>query len=451
MEAEARAQEQIAAAQDEAAVKWQYSQLVIGEVEHLVEQRLPAVVQEIRGVPVQSQPGLRHDSFDGSEIAGYLTAIEDVLRGTAADVRRQVEESARAGVRVAAEEMQASLTRAQRDIDTALDDDDEHRGDIGPRTLAKIDHSVTLASHTVQRLRIIADSWPGVQRANCSIVEIIESARGHIRQVDAVEYAFQPETADVLVEGLIVEPVIVALTELLDNATSYSGERVSAYVQRVAAGMRITVEDSGLGMSPLQLERAERALASGGADVTALAEPFSLGFLVIGRLIHDYGLRVSLSPSAAGGVRANLMIPAERLVAVPAEVEPTLPTWSAPLPPAAPQPVPAQLGSAAGTGMVPAADPSWTGPRHEPPTPAPAPAHGAAAVSVALPLPLPAEAAGSAARVHGLPKRQPRRVVRQGTAPRQQAISDPEAYTEGFGQLSRILADGFDADHTTEG
>ncbi|MDV9173537.1 hypothetical protein R6V09_25980 [Streptomyces sp. W16] len=452
---------QLKQARDEAFGSWQYAQLVIGEVEHFVEQRLPAVVQEIRGVPVLHRPGLRHDSLEGSEIAGYLSALDTLLRKTAADVRRQAEESAGAGVRVAAEEIQAGLTRAQRDIDAALDADEDQgtvAGSTTSRALAKIDHAVTLAGHTVQRLRILANSWPGVQRANCSVLEIIESARGHIHHFDAVEYTFQAETADVLVEGLIVEPVIVALTELLDNATAYSGEKASTYVQRVRAGIRITVEDSGLGMSPLQLERAEEALASGGADVTALAEPFSLGFLIIGRLIHQYDLRVSLSPSASGGVRADLLIPAERLATEADADNSALRAGSVP-PVAQLRPVPPPVASASDTETIPV--PPWFGWHEEP---IPVPAHHAPAVlpaaavspehsSPAMPPSQESKAGTSPARAHALPKRQPRRARTQDMTPRQHTLSDPEAaaLTKGFEQISHILAEGFGTEHTTEG
>ncbi|WP_328373523.1 hypothetical protein OG800_50460 (plasmid) [Streptomyces sp. NBC_00445] len=434
-------------AKQEAAGHWRYAQKLLGEVDHLLEQRLPTVIQEIHGVPVQYKLGLRDPSLEGSEIAGYLASVEELLLSTAADVRRRVEDSARAGVRVATEEVQASLTRAQRIIDNALDDEDgQGPGPSGtdPRTLAQIDHVVTLAVHAAKRLRILVGSWPGVQRANCSISEIIDGARGNIQLVDAVEYASRPETADVQVEGLIVEPVIVALTELLDNATTYSGQKVSTYVEKVTAGIRLTVEDSGLGMSPLALERAERALASGGADVTALAEPFNLGFLVIGRLVHDYKLRVGLSLSASGGVRARLLIPEERLVADSGEGSPGRRAGAAQPHPAKLQRVPAPMQSAAVTERAPAAVTPGSGPREEPSHPAHA--HDAPAA-----MPQTAEAAASPATVHGLPKRQPRRPVQQGPAPRQQAISDPEAYTEGIAQLGRIWADELDSDHTKEG
>ncbi|WTW99022.1 hypothetical protein OG216_39305 [Streptomycetaceae bacterium NBC_01309] len=479
------AYERVEEARGEAATSWSQLQLVMAELDHLVEARLPAVSQELQGVRMRTPVGLRRPGhFEGSELAGSLEAVEEALRDTATAVRRRVEDSARAGVRVAAEEIQASLTRAQRDIDNAFDDQDDLGAGPGlgappANTLARVDHSVTLATHTVQRLRILTESWPGVQRANCTIAEIMESARGRIRQSESVDYTYRAQTGEAVVEGLIVEPVIVALTELLDNATAYSGSVATTHVSRVATGMRVTVEDQGLGMSPLQLQEAERALASGTPDVTALAEPGKLGFLVIGRLMQAYGLRVGLSPSAAGGIRADLLIPAEHLAAEgpPEANAPAAAGQSArrtaPTPVAVPMPVAVPLPA----GLVPigsggnpwapdrvrntdgaGADP-LAGSHHEtahpaPPVQAGRSAPGAQAVHVAqvaqveqTPETTPVTPTTPATQtVHGLPKRQPRRAVRQAAAPRQREVSDPDALTEGFARLRGVLAAGYGGD-----
>jgi hypothetical protein len=324
----------------------------------------------------------------------------------------------------------------------------------------------------VQRLRILTESWPGVQRADCTVAEIVESARGRIRQSDAVEYTYLARTGEAVVEGLIVEPVIVALTELLDNAAAYSGEAVSVYVQPVPTGMRITVEDRGLGMSPAQSAEAEAALASGATDVTGLAEPGKLGFLVIGRLARTYGLRVGLSPSASGGVRADLLVPAAHLVAdeEPGEDVPLMASEPAPLrrrvPATAPQPLPPL--PAPGAGREPATDPEpvsasavavreaaghpvGPGTRGFPEMPAApeAPAHPPAAASVSAEPADGAPAGGPELTAHGLPRRQPRKAVRRTGAPRQQEVTDHEAFAEGFAQLRGVLAAGY-GDHTID-
>ncbi|MFI6978469.1 ATP-binding protein [Embleya sp. NPDC050154] len=464
----------------EAAANWSQLQLVMAELEHLVAVRLPAVAQRLQGVSIAAPTGLRRpEVFDGSEVAERMAEIEEALREAAAAVRRRVEDSARAGVRVAAEEIQAALTRAQRDIDNALDDQDDPELSARPdgaytRTLARVDHSVTLAGHTVQRLRILTESWPGVQRANCTVAEIVESARGRVRQSEAVDYTYRAQTGETVVEGLVVEPVIVVLTELLDNATSYSGAPAATHVVRVAAGMRITVEDQGLGMSPLQLQEAERALASGETDVTGLGDPGRLGFLVIGRLVHAYGLRVGLSPSASGGVRADLLIPTGHLVADGPEETRYPPMAVEQEPSSAAAPYPAELPAGRTYAAEPAAvqgelpeDHQYTAelPAAEPyvselpaarlPT---AGTGGGTDIPTAVsPATSPSTTAGETPAApeltaYGLPKRQPRRPARRDPAPRQEEVADAEAFTEGFARLRGVLAAEYDrSDSVNEG
>ncbi|MFF1733753.1 hypothetical protein [Streptomyces sp. NPDC058247] len=421
-EADAR---QLAQSRQDVHDEWRAKQLLVDEVQHWVERRLPALLHEMDGAVVRPEPALLHEEFEGSELAGYLADAEVLVRESVTGADTSAREAARTGVRVAAEEIQAALMRAQRDIDAALDDVEDHTapsayGSSTTQVLAAIDHSVTLAVHMAQRLRVLTHSWPGVQRATCSVAEIVESARGRIMKLDAVSYVFQPETADVLVEGLLVEPVVIALAELLDNATSHSGAAVTVAAQRLPSGMRITVVDEGFGMSPLQLEQAERSLA-GPADAEVLAEPFKLGLLVVSRLAADYGLRAELLPSASGGVRANLLIPAEHLL----HDEATPPTCR----------------SEAGAGDAELA--------HVAVLPLPAsrdlPGDGAESVSTGDKTALAPLQEGTTGGVP-LPRRTPRNPNRPRARPVQPDI-DPDAFALGFAQVGQILADGLTTDH----
>ncbi|MGW0662880.1 ATP-binding protein [Streptodolium elevatio] len=446
----ADARRQVEEARTEAATHWSQLQLVMAELQHLVDVRLPAVAQGLREPRAAVPTGLRRpDLLTGSEVAGRLEQVEAAMRDAVFAVRGRVSDSARAGVRVAAEEIQASLTRAQRDIDNAFDDHDElglsGRGSAYARTLAGVDRSVTLAAHTVQRLRILTESWPGVQRANCTVAEIVESARGRILHSSSVDYTYVAQTGEAVVEGLVVEPVIVALTELLDNATTYSGGRVQTHVLLVPNGVRLTVDDHGLGMSPLQLQEAERALSSGETDVTALADPGRLGFAVIGRLSRTYGLRVGLSPSSSGGVRADLLIPVRHLVA-----EGLLPQATGPGTPH-PEAAAAQVAAAeVPRAQVPATQvPAIQVPSAQEPS---VPGHSTPGPSVQEPSvhgPSSDSAASDESTERtalGLPKRRPREALRRETRPRQQEVPDPGVFADGFARLQGVLAAGYDDD-----
>ncbi|WP_344867128.1 ATP-binding protein, partial [Planomonospora alba] len=301
-------------------VNVEWYQAALEETRHLVQQRLPALVEAgARELPGATGTGLLNPMLKGTPLEDLHAAAEDLVRQALEDARAGAARTARAGVRGMADEAQTFLTRLQMKIDEELD---RHpHASAYHQSLIDIDHFATRSLHMVQRLRILTGSWPGTQRADCTFREIVESARGRIGPYERVHYTYLPEVGELFVEGRVVEPVVVALTELLANATDYSGDPVSVYVQRVQAGYRIVVEDSGLGMNHFQREAAERLLTHRVVvDVTTLEDERRLGFAVIGRLARDYGFRVDVSaPSASGGVKAVLMVPDALMSRSPAE------------------------------------------------------------------------------------------------------------------------------------
>ncbi|TDC88202.1 HAMP domain-containing histidine kinase, partial [Nonomuraea deserti] len=305
----ATAVEQAQAARSQAHANWQWYEAGQAEGARLVE-RLQAVADiEARGYTGVDVPGLLHPYFAGTPLDKHHQAAEDLLREAVEITRAGVGSAARAGVRGVTDEAQMFLTRLQLKIDEELREFPQ--ASVYHQSLVDIDHLATQALHSVQRLRLLAGSWPGIQRADCTFREIIESARGRIGPYNRVEYTYLPEVGETWVEGRVVEPITVALAELMANATSYSDDLVSVYVQQMQAGCRIVVEDTGLGMNPFQLAEAERLLSQRTAlDAAALKDERKLGFALIGRLAHDYGFRVDVSaPSTSGGVKAVCLIP----------------------------------------------------------------------------------------------------------------------------------------------
>ncbi|MFK4037653.1 hypothetical protein ACI2LC_17830 [Nonomuraea wenchangensis] len=315
----ARKNAESAAQQAEINKKWYDA--AVSEYDRLVE-RLRAVADVEAGHPAVEIPGLLHDCLAETAVAARCREAESLFRERAAAIRGDVAAAARSGVRGVADTAQAALTRLQIKIDEELDD---HAGT--PRYhqgLIEIDHLATQALHSLQRLRILAGSWPGVQREDCTFREIVESARGRIGPYLRVDYTYQPDAGEVVVEGRVAEPIIVALAELLDNATSYSDDRVDVYVQAVQAGYRVVVEDRGLGMNGFQRAEAEQLLSSDTPmDAAALKDERRLGFAVVGRLAHDYGFRVDVgAPSSSGGVKAVCLVPTHMIISIPPSTDP---------------------------------------------------------------------------------------------------------------------------------
>lgn len=318
--AQATYERELKTVREQAATNWDWCQAVVAEARHLAERRLPALVDTVvRGYEGVAAPGLLHQGFAGTAVEEAYVAAEALVREALETSKVRTGRSARAGVRGMADEAQAYLTRLQMKIDEELGRHPAagayHQG------LTDIDHAATLALHQLQRLRVLAGSWPGLQRANATFREVIESARGRIPAYDRVRYTYLPDTGELYVEGRVAEPIIVALAELMANAAAYSSDSVEVYVQQVRVGVSIVVQDAGLGMNSSQRAAAERLLSHRAVmDVTELGDERKLGFAVVGRLSHDYAFRVDVgSPSATGGVKAVLLVPAALLGDAPAE------------------------------------------------------------------------------------------------------------------------------------
>ncbi|MEU5371689.1 ATP-binding protein [Streptomyces sp. NPDC005951] len=237
--------------------------------------------------------------------------------------------------------------------------------------LLHLDHRTAQAGRLADSIAVLTGARSGRRWAKPIVMESI--LRGAMGRIGSYQRVRLHSASDVAIAGHAAEGVMHALAELLDNAANFSPPtaEVHVYVEEVPAGIVITVEDSGLVMSEVQLRRAERAVSADHQDLTNLSGT-RLGLAVVGRLARKHGLTVSFRPSARGGTGALMMLPQELIsravapapappaTAAPAEPVaasvPTLPA-AAPAPvdtapaaalPAEPEPEPAHA-SAAGT------------------------------------------------------------------------------------------------------
>ncbi|WP_330351789.1 histidine kinase [Streptomyces sp. NBC_00582] len=292
------------------------------ESKHLAETRMPALVNAAargqRGVTV---PGLSVGYLAGTPIDGYHRAVLGLCDEAISITRDRIGLAARSSVRDIIDEAQTYLVRCQM---KAVEEMDRYpEGTAYHQSLMDLDHLVTRALHTLQRTRILTGSWPGLQRADCTFREIVESARGRIDALLRVNYTYEPGTGEVWVEGRVVEPITVALTELLSNATAYSDGKVSVEVQQIQTGYCIVVDDAGLNMNVYQRQEAAQLLTQRTVlDVTSLPDTQHLGFPVIGRLASEYGFNADVSSTSPfGGVRAVLRVPRDLLGHGPTDEE----------------------------------------------------------------------------------------------------------------------------------
>ncbi|MEV3990538.1 ATP-binding protein [Streptomyces sp. NPDC049837] len=176
--------------------------------------------------------------------------------------------------------------------------------------LLHLDHRTAQAGRLADSIAVLTGARSGRRWAKPIVMESI--LRGAMSRIGGYQRVRLHTTSDAAIAGHAAEGVMHALAELLDNAANFSPPtaEVHVYVEEVPAGIVVTVEDSGLVMSDVQLRRAERAVTAEGTDLTGLSGT-RLGLAVVGRLARKHGLTVSFRPSARGGTGALMMIPHE--------------------------------------------------------------------------------------------------------------------------------------------
>ncbi|WP_409237752.1 ATP-binding protein [Streptomyces sp. PA5.6] len=198
--------------------------------------------------------------------------------------------------------------------------------------LLHLDHRTAQAGRIADSVAVLTGARSGRRWARPIVMESI--LRGAMGRIGGYQRVRVHSASEVAVAGHAAEGVMHALAELLDNAANFSPptSEVHVYIEEVAAGVIISVEDSGLVMGPVQQRRAEQAVSGETKGLGGLSGT-RLGLAVVGRLARKHGLTVSFRPSARGGTGVLLLIPQE-LLTRPSETTTT------------PSPVPASLTAA---------------------------------------------------------------------------------------------------------
>lgn len=292
------------------------------EERHLVEVRLPALAESLGHRPVEV-PGPKHPEA-AEEHERVLALFTDSVRQATA----RGEQSARATLKAMMRAVQSLANEQQVAISAMQDRHDDPDVLAG---LMRIDHMNSQLNRRAQATAVLCGSWPGQQRSASSLTDVVRGATSRIRDYLRINV---PAESDVAVVSRAVEPVVLAVAELLDNGARHSPPSTSVEVnfQQAHNGMVVMVDDGGVGMTVEELRRAARLLSGDGAsDINRLGDPPQVGFAVIGVLAKRYGFRVSVDTrSPYGGVRAVVFLPTELLTHVS---RPTMPDNAVSLPP----------------------------------------------------------------------------------------------------------------------
>ncbi|MBO1417785.1 sensor histidine kinase, partial [Streptomyces sp. FH025] len=249
----------------------------------------------------------------------FRRPLEMVVRGIAQVVNDEV------GRRDSAERAFVHLTRRVQAINHRQAKDlremeDRHGNDPAVfEDLLRLDHGNALVGRLGDSIAVLNGARPGRQWTRP--IALYSVLRGGMSRIVEYQRVDLHPVAQISVIGPAVEPLIHAVSELLDNATRYSPphSHVHLSASEVQSGIAVEIEDGGLGLTDEARIRAERSIreAMVSKDFDDLTESPRLGFTVLGRLCQAYGFQLSLRRSAYGGVRAVLVVPKELLTTAP--------------------------------------------------------------------------------------------------------------------------------------
>jgi signal transduction histidine kinase len=425
---------------------------------------------EVAGVRLPETVRLMSGGGSGGETPLEVVPIDVDSTDEIGEVARAFDQVHREAVRLAANEaalrgnINAMFVNLSRRSQTLVERqirliDDLEQGEQDSERLANLfqmDHLATRMRRNSENLLVLAGHE--LSRRWSEPVALVNVLRAAVSEIEHYERVIPDMQPGISVRGQAVNDVVHLLSELAENATTFSPAETLVHVSGYSlnsGGVLLDITDQGVGMGAEEMAHANWRLDN--PPVVDVAVSRRMGLFVVARLAARHGIHVRLRPASKGGLTALVWLPDEvvtretpasvadlrPLGAVsPAATTPWMETGLAvegndeppavprpardvrPLRPAAAHPVPSQPGpSQAGDGQ-PGAGQSWPSqpgagqngardvarsrPEDEPVRPAPSANGTALSPGIAVPGPAlggrdvvipPAESAGPASRL----------------------------------------------------
>jgi signal transduction histidine kinase len=275
--------------------------------------RLPEMVRRLRDA-------------DGSEAIEPIAPIALSSTDEVGQVARAFDEVHREAVRLATEQamlrnnVNAMFTNLSRRSQSLVQRqlrliDELENAEQDPDQLAslfKLDHLATRMRRNGENLLVLAGEEPGRRWSQpVPLIDVLRAAASEVEQYERVTLRDLPT---VEVAGRAVNDVVHLVAEVLENATSFSAPETKVSVTGNllnTGGVMLEIEDSGIGMTPEELDDANERLAN--PPVVDVAISRRMGLFVVGRLATRHGIQVRLRRSATGGITALVLVPAALL------------------------------------------------------------------------------------------------------------------------------------------
>lgn len=271
--------------------------------------QLPALVNALydpKGEPQTITP-ITVRSRD--ELGALAKAFNHVERMTV-EVANQQRETVRTGISDLfinlARRNQPLITRQLSVIDS-LENEERDPDRLG--SLFTLDHLATRMRRNSDSLLVLAGVDEKVAgRANVPLLDVVRGAASEttdFARIDTVGIA-----TDVEIVGYAATDVAHLLSELLENATSFStpASRVLVATQPSGDGIELVISDKGIGISVERMNALNTLLADPPPPGLVLSR--SLGLVVVARLAQRTGVRVALRSAPNVGTAAVVTLPA---------------------------------------------------------------------------------------------------------------------------------------------
>jgi two-component system OmpR family sensor kinase/two-component system sensor histidine kinase QseC len=252
--------------------------------------------------------------LDPLPLAGMPSEVEPLVASFNALLARLASafEAQRAFVADAAHELRTPLTALKLQLGLLRDAASAEQRQVA---LDRLRSGIDRATRLVEQLLALARAEPDAPDAPATLVPIDLAALARETVADAALLASQ-HGATIELHAAAAAPLAgdaaalrSLLRNLLDNAVLHGGPapRIEVTVQRDARGVRLVVDDNGLGIPPAERERvfARFARREGSA-----VEGSGLGLAIVRAVAARHGASVVLGDSPLGGLRAEVTFPA---------------------------------------------------------------------------------------------------------------------------------------------
>lgn len=285
---------------------------------HVAEDWLPEVTQRLRYTNVEQMAAVhvaRVDLDADDEIGEVARAFDSIAAACARLVRDQVElrVSMNSGFINLARRNQLCAERILRALDEWEQDElDTER----LQKLFVIDHLATRMRRTDDSLMVIAGAQTITKRTGPRpLDEVLGAALSEVEHYTRVVRRVAGE--GVVVVGHAVPDVVHLLSELLDNATTFSppSSQVTVGFMRTPTypgAVVVLIRDHGVGLSPERFTELNNRITSPEAIDGSMVR--SMGLIVVGRLAARHNIAVRLGGTEGGGVTATVILPHTILV-----------------------------------------------------------------------------------------------------------------------------------------